>query len=72
MRAEIRFDGASTAQLRALAIALHTVGLEGPTVKVEGPECWQGQTPAMRPNEFARVVGQLVTFEGTPVSTVLS
>lgn len=72
MRVEIHFDSATTKQVRSLALALHLAGLEGPTVKVEGPECWQGRTPKMAPNAFAAVVGQLVTFEGTPIASVLS
>jgi hypothetical protein len=73
MRVTIKFDSATTEQVRLLAVALHKVGKTGQLqVGVNGPEHWCGETPPLRPNEFADVVGNLITYKGEIVGDVLT
>lgn len=68
MRVQIKFDSATTEQVRQLSVALkHATGDNNLMLGVEGPECWHGFTPHLTPNQFATVVGDLVTVDGQPI-----
>ena len=72
MRVTIKFDSADTVQVRQMAVALHRAGLTGELkVGVEGPECWGGETPPLRPDQFATVVANLVKHDGELLAEVL-
>lgn len=48
MRLHIKFDSATTDEVRSLLVALYRVDSKQDTeVKVEGPECWGGITKPM-------------------------
>lgn len=71
MRVTIRFDSATTEQVRAMSVALNGVlGNNRLTLGVEGPEHWHGETPPLRENQFAEVVGRLVKYKGQPLGDI--
>lgn len=75
MRIRIQFDSATTAQVRALSVALVSAHLPDGnrlTLGVEGPECWGGVTPNLTPGQFARVFAALVKANGRPIAEVLN
>ena len=68
MRITIKFDSATTTQVRDLSVALNAaIGRNQLTAGVDGPECWGGETPPLTPNQFAAVVGRIVKFKGQPI-----
>jgi hypothetical protein len=72
MRIQISADSATTAQVRAIARGLAHIGKSGELkVGLNGPEAWSLESPHLTERQFALVVGQLVTFEGKPVSDLL-
>lgn len=72
MRVTIKFDSADTELVRELAVALHRVGLTAQLkVGLNGPEKWCGETPPMRPSQWAQVACSLIKVSGRPVSDVL-
>lgn len=74
MRVRLVGDSASTEQVRKLAAALHRLGESTSgqlKVGLNGPECWSFESPPLYPRQFALVVGQLVTFDGTPIADLL-
>ena len=72
MRIQIKVDGASTAQIRDLAAAMHAVCLTSElTIGLDGPELWNACTPMLTPGQHAVVVARLVKFHGVPVADVL-
>lgn len=72
MRVSIRFDSATTEQVRQLSVALHkATGNNRITLGVEGPECWHGETPPVTPNQFARVVAELCKADGQTYAAII-
>lgn len=68
MRIRIEADGATTEQVREMAVALHRIGFTGELqVGCEGPEHWKLQTPNLSPAQFAQVVGHIVRVQGQSV-----
>lgn len=60
MRIRIKFDSATTTQVRDLCVALHRIGKTGELqVGVEGPNHWGGVTPPLTEREFMSVVDWL-------------
>jgi hypothetical protein len=39
---------------------------------VNGPDCWTVETPHLRPDEFAAVVGEIVKLGDVPISEALA
>lgn len=71
MRVTIKFDSATTSQVRALSAALSKVlGDNHLTLGVEGPERWHGETPHLTPNQFADVFGELVKVDGLTIGSI--
>ena len=71
MRTTIKFDSATTEQVRQLSVALHkATGDNNLTLGVEGPEHWHGETPPLTPNQFAAVVARLVTSDGRSLADI--
>lgn len=65
MRIRISFDSADTERVREMCVALHRVGLTGELrVGLNGPECWEGETPHLQPWQFASIVANLVKWQG--------
>ena len=72
MRITIKFDSADTTSVRKLAVALHHVGLTAQLqVGVNGPDAWCGETPALKPWQWAQVACRLINFEDKSVSDTL-
>lgn len=72
MRVQIKFDSATTEQVRQMCVALHRVGLTAElSVGVNGPSHWAGCTPHLSESQFASVTGHLVTFNGQTVADAL-
>lgn len=72
MKITITAHGVPTEQVRQLAVALYVHADEKPMVGCDGPEKWHVDTPELTPYQFARVVADLVKFDGVPISSVLN
>lgn len=73
MRIRIEADSVKTNDLRALLAALAVVGLARTAqVGVEGPECWSVRTGHLTPQQFAQVVGRIVTTGDGDEETTLA
>lgn len=72
MRVFIEADSMTTKQLRALLAELSKIGKhQTATVGLNGPEKWTIRTPPLSPDEFATVTGNLIRFNGEPISEFL-
>lgn len=71
MRVSIHADAMTTDALRELLAACATAGVDLPAAGLDGPTKWRATTAAMTPNQFAKVVVQLVKLDGVLICDLL-
>jgi hypothetical protein len=72
MRVTIKFDSATTDQVRELSVALQRATSNNRmTLGVEGPEGWHGETPPLTPDQFARVAAHVCKIGAKTYAEVL-